>query len=311
MVLTKVNISLFDTFEIKYNKKTEREIPKFAKAIAKRITGPHNQDFRIIVTGAFGKGKSTFCLYLGYRIALEVAKIKGGKWQDYFSKNTIAIADEDEIKRIFTSLENFNIYLLDDVGKAWGARDFMSKLNKLFNDIFQLMRTARTCLIISIASTFLVDKVPRNLVNVLVEMDQSLYDYGAATVKIKKVKHRPQFGDIHYPFFQFRRNKVIRHVSLLPPDELLEDYIKERERIEILLRNKAKVNDEGRKEDGQNPPPIIQQVHQFMSENPELNLDDIKFNFPYEDPDYITRCWRNKMRKDRRRTPPLTAPLYT
>ena len=177
MSLKHVALTDLNTFKIKYKKGKEKEIPKFAEAIAKRITGPHNQDFRVIVTGAFGKGKSTFCLYLGYRIAVEVAKRKGGKWQDYFNRNTIAIADEDEIKQLFLSLKNYHIYLLDDVGKAWGARNFMSELNRLFNDIFQLMRTARTCLIVSIASTFLVDKVPRNLAYVLVEMDQSLYDW--------------------------------------------------------------------------------------------------------------------------------------
>lgn len=240
MSLVHVDLKDLETFRIRYTKKAEKKIPNFAEAIAKRITGSHNQDFRVIVTGSFGKGKSTFCLYLGYRIAEEVAKRIGGSWQDYFNRSTIAIADEDEIKQLFLSLKNHCVYLLDDVGKAWGARNFMSELNRLFNDIFQLMRTARTCLIVSIASTFLVDKVPRQLAYVLVEMDQSLYNYGISTVKIKKIKHRPQFGDTHYPFYTHGRSRVVRHISYLPPEELMIDYVKERERVEIILREKAK-----------------------------------------------------------------------
>jgi hypothetical protein len=211
-------------------------VPKLAKEIARRITGPHNQDYRMIVVGAFGKGKSTFCLYLGHRVAEEVAKLKGGTAEDYFNRENIAIAEESEIQRALSNLKKWNIYLLDDVGKAWGAREFMSRLNKLFNDIFQLMRTANTFLLISIASTFLVDKVPRNLVNSMAEMDDPLFDYGLTLVKVKNVKHRPQYGDVHMPFPVFGPIKVVRYLGKLPPEDLMAQYVKEREAVEIKLR---------------------------------------------------------------------------
>lgn len=215
-------------------------VPKLAKEIARRITSKHNQDYRMIVVGAFGKGKSTFCLYLGERVAEEVAKIKGGEASDYFNRGNIAIAQETEIQRALENLKKWNIYLLDDVGKAWGAREFMSKLNKLFNDIFQLMRTANTFLLISIASTFLVDKVPRNLVNSMVEMDNSLFDYGLTLVKVKNIRHRPQYGDVHMPYPVYGPVKVVRYLGKLPSEELMEQYVKEREEIEIKLREQRK-----------------------------------------------------------------------
>jgi hypothetical protein len=307
--MDRVIINKMPIFEIKYNKQAEVNLPKFAEGIAKRITGKHNQDFRIIVTGAFGKGKSTFCLYLGYRVAEEVAKIKGGKWQDYFNRENIAIADEEEIERIFQNLKKYSVYLLDDVGRAWGAREFMSKLNKLFNNIFQLMRTANTCLLISIASTFLVDKVPRTLSNVLVEMDVSFFDYGASLVKIKKVRHRPQYGDILYPFYNFGTFKFVRHIAMLPPAELMDDYVKERERVEIKFRTKKEDKNQPVRGEKETAKTIKAQIEEMIDDL--LPLEEIYENLPDVDRDYINRVHRAKKKRDsmRRRTPLDTLPI--
>lgn len=211
-------------------------VPKQAKEIAERITSPHNQDFRMIVVGAFGKGKSMYALYMGYRVAEEVAKIKGGAWQDYFSTSNIGIVTEENILGIIKTIKKYNVYILDDVGRSWGARNFMDRLNKFLNDIFQLMRTDNTFIIITIASTFLVDKVPRNLVNALAELDLSYFDYGLVLPKFFEVSHRPRYGKTFYIYPVFGTSQVVRYKSKIPPLELIEPYLQKREEIARELR---------------------------------------------------------------------------
>ena len=244
---------LRERYKLEDDEEINLQVPKLAREIAERITSKHNQDWRVIVVGAFGKGKSTFCLYLGYRVAEEVAKIKGGKWQDYFNRENIGIADEEDILRVIQNLKKWNCYLLDDVGWAWGARNFMKKLNQFLNNVFQLMRTENTFMMISIASAFLVDKVPRNLVNMLVEMDLPLFDDGIVLAKVFKVKHRPRYGDTHTLYPVYGNTKVVRYIGRLPPAELMEQYVQERQEVERKLRGKSISSflNEGEKQNGE------------------------------------------------------------
>jgi len=196
-----------------------------AVEIARKITSKHNQDARALIVGAQGKGKSWLGLTLGYGVACEVARRKGGVWQDYFTLDNIVVMDDKKVKEVLHDIKKHNIYFLDDIGIAWNAREAMSKANKLLNDVFQVFRTENTFVMLSIISDFLIDKVPRNLVNYQFEMDMSLFDYYWSVPKVFHVVPKPREQKPHYRYPRTTMDvAVVRFLAPAPPREIGDPY---------------------------------------------------------------------------------------
>ena len=216
-----------------------------AVEIARKITSKHNQDARALIVGAQGKGKSWLGLTLGYGVACEVARRKGGEWQDYFSLDNIVVMDDKKVKVVLHDIKKHNIYFLDDIGIAWNAREAMSKANKLLNDVFQVFRTENTFVMLSIISDFLIDKVPRNLVNYQFEMDMSLFDYYWTMPKVFHVVPKPREQKPHYHYPKTTMDvSVLRFMAPAPPHELADEYDKIRMIAARQLREERMKSDE-------------------------------------------------------------------
>lgn len=216
-----------------------------AVEIARKVTSKHNQDARALVVGAQGKGKSWLGLTLGYGVASEIARRKGGKWQDYFSLDNIVVMDDKKVKEVLHDIKQYNVYFLDDIGIAWNAREAMSKANKLLNDVFQVFRTENTFVMLSIISDFLIDKVPRNLVNYQFEMNMSLFDYYCSLPKVFYVvpKPREQKPHYHYPT-AVNDVAVVRYLAPAPPREIADEYDEIRTVAARRLREERMKSDE-------------------------------------------------------------------
>lgn len=222
-----------------------------AVEIARKVTSKHNQDARIITVGAQGKGKSWLNLTLGYGIACEIARIQNKKkgnnktWRDYFGLENIVVMDDTKVREVLSDIEQYNIYSFDDIGIAWNARNAMSKGNKLLNDVFQVFRTENTVVMMSIISDFLVDKVPRNLVNYQNEMDMSLFDYHWVFAKTFYVVGKPRE---HAPYYHYPRTTndiaVVRYACPAPPRELAAEYEKLRREAATKLREERMKGDD-------------------------------------------------------------------
>ena len=216
-----------------------------AVEIARKITSKHNQDARALIVGAQGKGKSWLGLTLGYGVACEVARRKGGEWQDYFSMDNIVVMDDKKVKEVLHDIKKHNVYFLDDIGIAWNAREAMSKANKLLNDVFQVFRTENTFVMLSIISDFLIDKVPRNLVNYQFEMDMSLFDYYWTLPKVFHVVPKPREQKPHYHYPRTTNDvAVLRFMAPAPPEELADEYDKIRTVAARQLREERMKSDE-------------------------------------------------------------------
>ena len=213
------------------------EIPRLSMEIANVISGKHNQDVRLLTVGGQGKGKSMFELYLAYEVACRMAEKRGGEWNDYFSIDNVAIAKTQDVLELFGNMKKHNIYIADDVGLAWGARDYAKKVNKFMNVIFQLMRTRRNFIQVSIISNFLLDKVPRSLMNKYIEMDMSLFDYGLSFPKVFNVVQKPRKSTPFTIYPRYGNIKVVRYEGHLPPKDLIEEYNKRREAVEKEVRD--------------------------------------------------------------------------
>lgn len=205
-----------------------------AREIAEKITSKHNQHCSILIVGPMGTGKSWTALWISYRVSVELANILGGKWQDYFSvdENT-GIIDTDDIIKMVGNMKEHRPYIADDIGATWDARDFAKKGNKLLNKIAQTWRTENNLLILTIPDNFLLDKVPRSLVNYFIEMEMGLFDYGISVMKLFEVVRKHRQDKTHYVYIRNNGRQFVRHVSRKPPDEILDEY-------EPLRKQKAK-----------------------------------------------------------------------
>ena len=212
------------------------ELPRLSQEICNTIAGKHNQDVRMLTVGRQGSGKSMFDLYLCYQVACRLAEKKGGEWEDYFDIDHVAVAKTEDILELFGNMKQYHVYLADDIGMSWGARDFSKKINKFLNIIFQLMRTRNNFLSVSIISNFLLDKVPRSLMNFEINMDMSLFDYGMVVPKVFNVVQKPRQNKPFTVYPRFGNVKVVRYLGYLPPEDLVKEYNKRREAVEIEVR---------------------------------------------------------------------------
>lgn len=198
----------------------------FAEHLAKRITGKHNKDVRLLVVGEPGSGKSRTLLYLAYRLSVEVAKIKGGKPEDYFTIDNVGVITAEDIIEKMQNLKKHCIYILDDAGVAWDSRDFASRGNKNLNHVLQTCRTANAAILISVPDPKLIDVqvTERGLIQYWAEVSESLHDWGKNLVKIFRLKRLFRSGRMLYMHPRYGDYKIVRYESLNPPEELIEEY---------------------------------------------------------------------------------------
>lgn len=191
----------------------------------------------MVTVGHTGSGKSNANLRLGYNVACEVAKIKGGKWQDYFNIDHIAIITREEIMRVMKVNRKYSVILLDDIGVGMGARNWNKEENKLLNEIIQTFRTDNTCLLLTLPDTFMLDKIPRHLSHWFCEMDTSIFEKNVSVAKVFELLNQPRTGKMFYKYHRsMGREKSVRTVFRIAPDEIRIPYEEKRARIAKELK---------------------------------------------------------------------------
>lgn len=215
-------------------------IRKLAVIWAHRICD-YNKDIKLFLVGPQGAGKSYSAIYLAMRVAEEVARLKGGKWQDYFPEDMSQVyignpeAHADALKHI----RKHHIYILDDAGVSINARNFMTTYNKSLNDIFQTVRTDNALIIINAPDTFLIDNVPRNIVSFYGEVSESQHSVGLNFVKIFKLERKFRSGETHYHHYQFGNNQVIRWRFKNIPENMAKEYERRRDEATQEIKSHA------------------------------------------------------------------------
>lgn len=202
------------------------EFEPFAEHLAKRITGKHNKDVRLLVVGEPGSGKSRTLLYIAHRLSEEVAKLKGGTPEDYFTIGNVGVITAEDIIEKMNNLNRYCIYILDDAGVAWDSRDFATRGNKNLNHILQTCRTANAAILISVPDPKLIDiqVTERGLIQYWAEVSESLHDYGKNLVKIFRLKRLFRAGKMLFMHPRYGENKIVRYEALNPPKEMIEEY---------------------------------------------------------------------------------------
>ena len=128
--------------------------PTLTYMIALRVTNTYEDaDAFISFTGRKGSGKTTaslaFCEGLAEDIAFQ--RRKGEPPEQFFNIDHVKSVTEIGALELLSSgaLKNENsVFLLDDTGTQWSARNFQSPINKTLNSILQICRIYK-CVIVA------------------------------------------------------------------------------------------------------------------------------------------------------------------
>ena len=116
----------------------------FTEMIVDRCTGTSKQDFREIIDGKPGAGKSYSAIWGCARYAIEAADRHGQDPKDYFSlENCALLQDTEGVTRLMDELDKYQAVLIDDAGVSAGNKDFLTQSNKNLGAIMQTCRTKR------------------------------------------------------------------------------------------------------------------------------------------------------------------------
>jgi len=196
------------------------------------ISSPHHQHLITMMIGKTGMGKSNAALDVAYKTSVYMANKLGGKPEDYFTMDNVAIISMDSIIGVMKNMKYRNIYILDDIGTGWNARDFAKKSNKIMNNIVQTFRKYETLLILTIPDSFLIDSVPRNLLHYQIEMYKAEFDKGFTIGKISKVVRMHRMNKNYYPFPVINGVKYVNCKFERAPDHIINDYESKRTTVQ-------------------------------------------------------------------------------
>lgn len=127
---------------------TENKFPLFPSIFTEMVVdicnGKSKQDFREIIDGKPGSGKSYSAIYGCCRYAIEAAERYGQDPKDYFTlANAALLQDTAGVTELMDSLDKYQAVLIDDAGVSAGHKDFASTSNKNLDAIMATCRTKR------------------------------------------------------------------------------------------------------------------------------------------------------------------------
>ncbi len=261
-----------------YRKKKSTYIT-MGEMFGRKITSRHNQHVLLQIIGKTGMGKSNAGLYIATETSKWIAENVGGNPEDYFTINNCAIMSLESIVPIVKDIDNrrYNIFILDDIGASYGARDYQNAVNKAFNKIIQTFRDSNTLVIFTMPDDFLIDKVPRKLAHFQIEMVTQVFHKKVSIGRLCEMKEIYKNHKTIYPFVQMDGIKYVRAAFKLVEGPLHDEYERRRE----IVRKKMTKECLDSIDEAMNPPEkvtkipkyqeIAVQVYQMKQENPGLS----------------------------------------
>jgi hypothetical protein len=150
--------------------------PTLTWMVANRVCNPKEEsDAFIQFTGRKGSSKSTSSIAFCEGLADDIARIrgKGEPPSKFFNINHIRSISETGAIDLLSSgalKEENSIFLLDDTGTQWGARNFQHIINKSLNSILQISRIYRGVLVANFIMRNHIDVQARGMSDYRAEM---------------------------------------------------------------------------------------------------------------------------------------------
>lgn len=202
------------------------------------------------MVGDKGTGKSYWALATAMWTAAYIAGIlQKGTWSDYFTIDNVAVIDRARILELAGNAKPYNVYVFDDVGVGWDARDFGKETNKFLNHVFEICRIRRNVLIITVPQQFMIDKVPRNTSLYNGVMKERLFDYDPpmSVAAMYKRHFELHANKMLNPYVAMGKMKLTRIVTQRPAYSLTEEYDRVREMMSATEFAKMDSGDEVKK----------------------------------------------------------------
>lgn len=222
---------------------SESKLPlSFAEVICDKICSGHNQHAIVLFEGKTGDGKSNAALDFCYVCSLVMAYRLGGKPEDYFNLEHIAVLTGEEVLRVAQELKQHGIYILDDIGaEGLSARNWQSDINEIMTKILQTFRTKENLLVMTVPDREFADKIARNLLHYKVVMDKKWFTRGVTLGKLSTVKklYTKDYGNNIYPFIRHKGINYNYASFTLAPDYLRIPYEAKRKKIEEEMRTNS------------------------------------------------------------------------
>lgn len=205
----------------------------FAEWAASRICGDDKQDLVIFLAGRRGSGKSYSSLWMATRIAKQVAKIKGGKWQDYFNMDNIAtLENTDRVMQILDGAGMHNVVIIDDASLAVNNRNWASTPSKNFVALLTICRDRRWCLMFTAPLKKMADNQVRDMVDLTATVYKSCHTdiNGRGGFNILKIVSSDisTVGKEYTKKMHFHKKKVDFWVTFMPDKDVIVEYDRRR-----------------------------------------------------------------------------------
>lgn len=201
-------------------------ILKLARVLADIVCSNDKQNVILLIEAKPGFGKSYAALDLAVWTAIEIARIKGGEPWYYFNMEHVAVINSDEVIRVIESMHALGIYIFDDFGVGYSAREWQSDGNKAMNDMLQTIRTDNNILIMTVPDSEWIDKVGRNILHFKIVMHQKLFKLGRTMGKltIEDKMYNAQSRKILHKYFNTKTEIYNNVIFCFPPRRVAEEY---------------------------------------------------------------------------------------
>jgi len=281
-------------------KRAEKAPLTMAKLFGDRISSSHNQCAAVLITGPMGVGKSNAAVYIAHTTANYLAEKYGKKPDDFFTMDNVAIMKLTDVVNVMKNLKKHNIYILDDIGASYSARDFNNKINKNFNKILQTFRSTNTLLIFTTPNAMLIDKVSREISHYTIEVTRAVHHKGISIGKLSEIKKLNAVNKTLYPFIQEDGVKYSRCMFKRIPDDLAKEYEAKRKQAAEDVAEESASNmlgdAEGKgKPKKERPTPqyrlIMPDVGRLKTDNPKMTIRQVASAIGTTDYSTVHKAW--------------------
>lgn len=221
---------------------------RFIEMVADRCLNKSKLDYREIIDGPPGAGKSYSGMYGCCRYAIEAADRNGQDPKDYFSiHNCALLQDTAGVTQLMDEVDKYQAVFIDDAGVAAGHKDFATQSNKNLDAIMAVCRPKRWYVVFTAPMNKHLDLTIRELVYCKGNIFKSFHEANFNLLKQKATSSK-QIGskikeyNIHYSFDDVKTDlyAYFNPEILDPYPHIVSQYDKARdEATDSLIHSKA------------------------------------------------------------------------
>ena len=207
--------------------------PSLTRLIAMRVTNPYeDQDAFISCTGRKGVGKSTATSAFCEDLATEIATLrgKGESPEKFFNINHVRSISELGALEMLSGgalTQENSIFLLDDTGTQWSARNFQSPVNKTLNAILQICRVYKCVIVANFILQSHIDIGARGMADFRMEMQFKNTKEEYAVFKFyyleQGMKRNKPYE--YKKYMKWHGKRITQWIIGKPSQKFLKDYI--------------------------------------------------------------------------------------